>query len=80
MLLQILILIFLGASIGIILPADADESVYELLENILHGIICESTKKPSARVRRAAEPFSVTKTIANGFSTGKITIKYYARY
>lgn len=66
-----------GASIGIILPSDADASVYELLEDILHGIVGEKTTLPEirARTRRsviAPEPKSHTfsQWISNGLAAG----------
>ncbi|KAB0804387.1 hypothetical protein PPYR_01357 [Photinus pyralis] len=66
-----------GSSVGIILPADADSSVYQLLEDILHGIIGEDTTLsiPRRRTRRAlgpeAEaPRSVSQMISNGLATG----------
>ncbi|KAF5299477.1 hypothetical protein FQR65_LT01058 [Abscondita terminalis] len=63
-----------GASVGIILPSDADGSVYELLEDILHGIIGEETALPRirGRTRRAApvRPRTFSEVISNGLSTG----------
>lgn len=32
---------FLGSSVGIILPCDADNELYSMLEDILHGVIGE---------------------------------------
>lgn len=34
-----------GSSVGIILPPDADSDVYDLLENILHGIVGQTPPK-----------------------------------
>lgn len=36
--------VLIGSSIGIILPSGADELVFDLLEDILHGIISQVSK------------------------------------
>lgn len=54
-----------GFCIGLILPADADDDVYELLENILHGIVNQSP------IRRASR--SVSTKISQGIVTGNLT-------
>lgn len=66
-----------GSSVGIILPADADSSVYEILEDILHGIIGEGTtlSVPHGRAKRAlvptpTAPYSISQMISNGLVTG----------
>lgn len=47
----------LGSSIGIILPSDAQEEVFDLLESILYGIISQPSGEAIAewRSRRDAE-------------------------
>ncbi|KAF5269372.1 hypothetical protein FQA39_LY08764 [Lamprigera yunnana] len=66
-----------GASIGLILPPDADASVYELLEDILHGIISDSATLPkvSKRMKRSAIttiaiPKTYSEMISEGFASG----------
>lgn len=54
-------------SIGLILPSDADADVYELLENILHGIVNQSPITLEQRKTR-----SLSGTISNGLVNGKI--------
>lgn len=51
-----------GYSIGLILPSDADADVYELLENILHGIVNETP------LQRPRSTFS--KNVSQGLVTG----------
>lgn len=60
---------FLGSSVGIILPADCDSQVYELLEDILHGVIREEVplQPKAARARRAA---GISGSISHGIVTG----------
>ncbi|GLV43973.1 spartin [Carabus blaptoides fortunei] len=65
-----------GSSVGIILPADCDSQVYELLEDILHGIIREEVplQPKAARARRAAAA-GVSGSISNGIVTGAFYIQ-----
>ncbi|XP_072386300.1 protein spartin [Diabrotica undecimpunctata] len=63
-----------GSSVGIILPSDADQEVFDLLESILHGIIGST---PSAedirswRERRAtAQPEDYSRYISNKIVDG----------
>lgn len=58
-----------GYCIGIILPSDADAAVYELLENILHGIVSQTVPEVHARARRES---SIGETISNGLMNGKM--------
>ncbi|XP_060526776.1 protein spartin [Cylas formicarius] len=44
-----------GSSVGIILPSDADEDVFDLLENILHGIITQETEQEIQQEKRRRE-------------------------
>lgn len=45
----------LGSSIGIILPSDADDEVFDLLESILYGIISQPTGEAIAEWRSRKE-------------------------
>lgn len=58
-----------GYSIGIILPSDADADVYELLENILHGIVSQTVPEIHPRGRRES---SISETISNSLINGSI--------
>lgn len=47
-----------GSSVGIILPSDADDEVFDLLESILYGVISQPTGEAIAdwRSRKETEP------------------------
>lgn len=51
----IIVIYFLGSSIGIILPSDADDEVFDLLESILYGIISQPTGEAIAEWRSRKE-------------------------
>ncbi|CAG9818415.1 unnamed protein product [Phaedon cochleariae] len=62
-----------GSSVGIILPSDADDEVFDLLENILHGIISTPTGEAvhEWRKRREEEKLDdystkISNTLING--------------
>lgn len=59
-----------GYSVGIILPSDADAAVYDLLENILHGIV---NQYPLDEQQKTRKP-SVSGKISNGLVTGMNSI------
>lgn len=61
-----------NASVGIILPKDADESVYDILESILHGIVGQGTTSIESRAgrRRREVPPGISGTISNGIVSG----------
>lgn len=56
-----------GSSVGLVFPEDTDDSVFELLEDILQGIV---TRRPVARhaARRIGEGYSYS--ISRGIVTG----------
>lgn len=63
----------LGSSIGIILPSDADDEVFDLLESILYGIISLPSGEAIAewRSRREAEvPEDYSTKISNKIVNG----------
>lgn len=56
---------------GIILPSDADTEVFELLEDILHGVVSE--KPPAVPPRRARRDLpGVSGSISRGLVTGSV--------
>ncbi|XP_054263896.1 protein spartin isoform X3 [Macrosteles quadrilineatus] len=56
-----------GAAVGLILPPEADISLFELLEDVLHGVVSQPpTAPPRTRTRR--DNFSTT--ISKGIVTG----------
>ncbi|XP_054263895.1 protein spartin isoform X2 [Macrosteles quadrilineatus] len=58
-----------GAAVGLILPPEADISLFELLEDVLHGVVSQPpTAPPRTRTRR--DNFSTT--ISKGIVTGLI--------
>jgi hypothetical protein len=58
--------------VGLIFPEEADDSVYELLEDILQGIV---TKVPG-KVKRSAQQMDVgyRSSIARGIVTGNTEV------
>lgn len=62
-----------GSSVGIILPPNEDKEVYELLEDILHGVVGE---KPPAvaeeRAGRERRTTGISGVISRGLVTGKL--------
>lgn len=60
--------LFIGSSVGIILPSDADKEVFDILENILHGIISQATEEgiEAERRRRAQKAADISSRISNG--------------
>ncbi|XP_049820880.1 protein spartin isoform X2 [Aethina tumida] len=57
-----------GGSIGLILPSEADSDVYDILENILHGIIStDTTTLPrTTKPQEADTSTKISNTIVNG--------------
>lgn len=68
-----------GSSIGIILPSDADDEVFDVLESILYGIISQPSGEAIAtwRNRRETEELSedystrISDKIVNGSNKDK---------
>jgi hypothetical protein len=63
---------FSGSAVGLIFPEEAGDSVYELLEDILQGIVTRVTGK----VKRSApqRDTGYSSSIARGIVTGNIEI------
>lgn len=55
-----------GSSVGIIVPPEADTIVFELLENILHGIVTQSVVHDETRTR---QPAGISGTISSGITS-----------
>lgn len=56
-----------GAAVGIVLPPEADESVYKFLDDVLHGIV---TQRPVPPPRKAKAARDISMTISRGLVTG----------
>ncbi|KAJ8952900.1 hypothetical protein NQ318_006517 [Aromia moschata] len=59
-----------GSSVGIILPPDADGEVFDLLENILHGIISQATEEEIQERRRRKEPTDLSTQVSSKIVDG----------
>lgn len=58
-------MVIVGSSIGIILPSDADDEVFDLLESILYGIISQPSGGAIAKWRNRRE----TEEVSEDYST-----------
>jgi hypothetical protein len=63
---------FSGSAVGLIFPEVADDSVYELLEDILQGIVTRGPGKVKRFAQERDESYS--SSIALGIVTGDIEI------
>lgn len=61
----------LGSSVGIILPAEVDSQVLELLEDILHGVIQEQVPQKPIASERSRRASGMSDSISQGIVTGK---------
>lgn len=68
----------LGSSVGIILPPDADGDVYDLLENILHGIVSQTPPSFKEIPHDVREQPGLSDKISKGLVNGKFVISKYA--
>ncbi|KAL3279737.1 hypothetical protein HHI36_017245 [Cryptolaemus montrouzieri] len=61
-----------GASVGIILPSETDAEVYDLLENILHGIVGHQSDSNLHfnRIAESEEEQGLSETISKSIVTG----------
>ncbi|KAJ8959529.1 hypothetical protein NQ314_006266 [Rhamnusium bicolor] len=59
-----------GSSVGIILPSDADQEVFDLLENILHGIISQATEEQIRAEKRLREEEDLSSKISSKIVDG----------
>lgn len=55
-----------GAAVGLILPPEADVSVYKFLEDVLHGVVTQ-TPVPPPRVKARKD---ISTSISRGLVTG----------
>jgi hypothetical protein len=58
--------------VGLIFPEEADDSVYELLEDILQGIVTKVSRKVKRSAQQRDEGYS--SSIARGIVTGNIEV------
>jgi hypothetical protein len=63
---------FSGSAVGLIFPEGADDSVYELLEDILQGIVTRSPGRVKRFAQQGDEGYS--SSIALGIVTGNIKV------
>lgn len=64
----------LGSSVGIILPPDADDDVYDLLENILHGVVSQTAQRIKRGQAEIKEERGISDTISKGLVNGELLV------